>query len=160
MVIGASIFGYSSVNNDFKQKNVLQASEEIGQVSQEFTKNSSLIQDQKQNQLILINQTARSSVLLTQQKVYNETQPSQEVVKSLKEAETEIRQIIVKRSEEKIADQTPQISDRVTELLEKLFNQNFILVIPLSIAALLSLQPLIGVLTALSAKTFYRILAK
>lgn len=157
ILIGSSVYGYAAVDEEFKQNQIHYSSEKIGQLSQEITKDSNLVKNQKTNQLKVINQTAKSAVLLTQQKIYNETQPPKEVLKSLKHAEKEVPQIILEKTRNNIGNQSSQISEKVAATFENFINQRFFIVIPLSLMLLLSLQPIIGMATAISAKIFTQI---
>lgn len=158
IIIGGSIFTYGMYDQDFKQNTIQNAGSEIGKISQSVIEDSSLIENQKESQLAAINQTAKNSVLLTRQKVLNETRPSAKVRTSLKEAETAVPKQIYVETKSSMEKQNFDMQKRVSQTFEEKFaGQRFAIVIPLTSVFFFSLQPLIGILTGIFGKIFLKI---
>jgi hypothetical protein len=158
VIIGGSIFTYGMLDPDFKQETIQNAGSEIGKLSQSALTDSNLIDQQKKSQLATINQTAKNSVLLTNQKVLNETKPSREVRNSLKEAETEIPKTIISKTKSNMNEPGLDVEKRVSQIFtDKFSGQRFAIVIPLIALFFYSFQPLIGVLTGIFGKIFLKI---
>jgi len=155
LLIGATVFAYGTTNPNFKQDKIDQASKEIGEKAQIMFEDSGLLEEQKNSQLRIVNQTARTSVLLTTQKVINESSPSRDVRATLVDAETTVPEEMYRKTKERMDKQSPDISGKVENIFAQNFSgQKFILVIPLLSGLFYSLQPLIGLLTAFFAKAF------
>lgn len=158
LILGASIFGYGTINPEFKQEKIGQTAQKIGDVSQSTFSNSKILENQKNRQLRAVNQTARTAVILTTQKVINESTPSREVLRVLQDAQTDVPNEVYTRTKENAEKQGSPISGRVSGMFTETFTgSKFILVIPAMAAFFFSLQPLIGLLTAIFATIFFRI---
>ena len=158
LILGGSIFMYGAIDQSFKQQTIEKAGSTIGEISQTTFEDSDLLENQRESQLASINRTSKSSVILTTQKVFNETNPSQEVQKSLREAETEVPKQIYSRTISNMDTQEVQISQRISKSIERILSgQKYAAVIPIAALLFFSLQPLIGLLTAILGKIYTKL---
>ena len=157
LIIGAGIFTFAAFDQDFKQENVEKASNKIAETSQNALANTKIAEQQRENQLRFVNQTSESAVTLTTEKVFKESNPSQEVKTVLEDAEEDIPRQMYKRTLNKIQEEDPRTKQRLARTLEEGIESNFILVIPLTAFIFITLQPLIGALTATFAEIFSKI---
>jgi hypothetical protein len=151
LLIGASIFGYGTFNPSFKEDMKDDAGNEIGKAAMEALPSSQLIENQKQKQIELVNSTSTTAVRLTAQEVMNNTEETEELRNAFQEAEEPVKTQIYQSISQEKANSTERVKEATTQQVK---NLNFVLVIPLLGGLFYSLQPLLGVLTAIFAKTF------
>ncbi|MFB6200329.1 MAG: hypothetical protein ABEJ83_05585 [Candidatus Nanohaloarchaea archaeon] len=160
ILLAGGFFAYSQTHpeqvNNFRNTTV----NLISQQTQEIL-NTNIENRARERSKLLVRQTARNTVLITQSSVLNNTELSNQAKAKLssafQNAEQEVPQKVVNRSFNR---STEMRTVKTTEntLKQVLDRQRFVLLaLPGIVLVFYSLHPLIGLLTALSASVFRRI---
>lgn len=157
LLIGVSIFTYGSFNQQFKQQSVESISEDMAKLSETTLENTRIAEIQRRNQLRFVNRTSRSAVILTAEKITNESDPSSGVRTVLEDAKDDVPAEMYQRTLEKIREEDPRTRERVKNTLEGAIGSNFFMIIPITAFFLITIQPILGLSTAASAKLFYKL---
>ena len=156
-LVGFSVFGYGAVNPDFQNQVIETTGEKAGSVSGNLPAVSAMVQSQKNKQMELVNSTTLAAVRLTSQEVMNKTERSPELVKAFRESEDSVKNRIYSRYREGLESRSTSLSERIeASITQQLQTLNFIIVVPIIAAFFYSLQPILGVLTAIFAEIFKR----
>ena len=152
-LIGLSVFGYGSLTPGFQDEVAEKAGQQIGNFSAGIVEDMGLVENQKQSQLRLVNNTARTAVALTAQKVLNEVESTPELQNSLATAEDNVTQQIYRRTKAGMGQQDIDISQKMAETMTNYFKRmNLILLVPLITGFFYTLQPILGISTAIFGK--------
>lgn len=161
LILGAASYGYAVNNSDVKQgirdTAAKFAGEEIGPRIQE-----QLGGNIEQRQLQIVEATSRNTVRATEGYVLNRTQLEQREKQELSETFRSARDTVPERITNRVERQSENVTTDIPSRTEKVLKQNFtgkmlLLIIPLVAFGLYSLQPLVGLLTAVSATVFRRL---
>lgn len=159
LLIGGLCFGILTTQPGVKKdfRNVTASS--IGENVEKLVESSNIIGNQKQAQIDAMKQVSEASIAATQVRVLNETDFNRaermELVNAFTRAQDEVPELIENRTargfEEAEVDISGTVEDSVKNLMTGAF---FLAVIPIITLLVYSLQPLIGLLTAVSAFAF------
>lgn len=161
LIIGG--FGYAAINTqpEIKENFVNTTAEFVGQGTENFMKQSNFLENIENTQVELVKGTSRASIGLTSQIVRNESFDSldrsekAEVSGALKQASEEVPDKLAEKAVESGDEQQVDISDQISRTIKKTLGEtSLIAVIPLTAFVLYSLNPLIGLLTAIFATLF------
>jgi hypothetical protein len=151
LLIGASIYGYGTLNPDFKEEVRDNAGEKAGEAALKVLPSSQLVENQREKQIELVNSTAVSAVRLTSEEVMNDTGETAELKNAFKNAERPVQNKIYSQISQENINATERAKQATKQQIK---NLNFILAIPILGGLFYSLQPLLGLLTAIFAKAF------
>lgn len=159
LVLGSSLFLLATTSQEFGDQLRSSTSEFIGDRTGTVVRNTGLIQSQKDTQKRVIEQTSTATVASTQLYVMeNITLPRQkrrELLDVFAEAQEDIPNRISTRTGEKIDSASIDIEKKISNVIENNLKGEVLLgLIPMVALGLYSLQPIIGLLTALSAVAF------
>jgi hypothetical protein len=161
LIIGG--IGYSAISTQpqMKQNIVNNTANFVGHGTESFVKQSNIIENVEDTQVELIRGTSRASIGLTAQIVRNESFDSLdssekvEVSNAFEQASNEVPDRLAEQAVEGANEREVDISDQISGTVKTTLGQtNMIFVIPLAAFVLYSLNPLIGLLTAIFATLF------
>lgn len=162
LILSSGIYLAAANNQQFGQEITNTTANTIGGQTQNIIETTGIIQSQKQQQTRIVNATSQSTVLLTQQHVLNETgdQFSRKevniLIQSFQNAEQEIPARLSSQIEER--ELNVDIEKQIEQIIrDNLGGKLLILIIPLLTLFIYSLQPVIGLLTALVASVIVRL---
>lgn len=161
LVVGSAAYYQASNNMETQEQIKDLAANTVSIQAETIVEETSLIENQKNAQVQLVEEISRSSIRASQARVLNSTQddlePEQqlEVQEAFQDAEEEVPDRIVENAEHSMNGSTLDVSDRLSSAVrENLNGKMFIALIPLTAMVLYGANPLVGILMALSAKFF------
>jgi hypothetical protein len=155
ILIGSSMFAYGTLNPEFQNNVIESVGEEAGEISGSLPAVSAMVENQKTKQIELVNTTTVTAVRLTSQEVMNDTGASPKLSKAFQQAEQPVKERIYSQYREGMENRSTSLSKRIEDsITRQLKTLSFVIVIPIVAAFFYSLQPLLGLLTAICAKSF------
>lgn len=152
LLTGVSIFAYGSLVSGFQEDVSERVGVEAGGLAAEIVNETGIVQDQKRSQFRLVNSTADLAAGLTLQKV-SEDRDVRFGIGYRQETRANISGQVYRRTvknyEENGNDLSSSLEKTITSQIQRV---SFLIVIPIVTAAFYTLQPLIGVLTAIFGK--------
>lgn len=165
IILGLATYGAAISQPEFGNKIVDRGSEFMGEKAETMVEGSNIIESQKEAQISAMEGTSEAAVMATRAYVLNETrgQLDPEQKAAVNEAFRNAREDVPRQMTEQVRSQaenaTVDVSKRTEDMADSLIGgKAFILLIPLIAFTIYSLQPLVGLLTAISA-TFFRFLS-
>lgn len=143
LTIGAAVFVHGTVNPAFQDDLKQDVSQKIGEMTSTVTPAEQLLEQQKRAQLKLVNKTSDAAFNLTVRELRPD--PNQD----LNAARNSVRDSIYDNAVEEM-DKDVNVSEKVENQVEtQIEGLNFVFVIPIVTGFIYSLQPIVGLLTAL-----------
>lgn len=166
LILGAGLFGFIQYDPGVENEIRDQTAHVFSINAERIADDSGMIEAQKKAQLEVVEQVSEQTVNATHLYVINEAGDSlyhaeDEVNQAFINAEQEIPEEMRDGAESTIEEHQPEISEGVRNVVEEnLHGSIFILLIPILAVSMFSIQPLVGLLTALWASVFARMSAK
>lgn len=162
LILGGATYAAASYQPEFGDDLRSGISGTVGNQTSTVLEQSNLVEMQKNANRQVVEQVSTGTVALTQGYVLNQTQDNlsqegqQAVIQAFSSAQEEVPERMLNASR-KAQQQTKalDISERVTGSVENLLaGKNILILVPLIAFGMYSLQPVIGLLTAIFAKFF------
>ncbi|MFB6291930.1 MAG: hypothetical protein ABEI58_00890 [Candidatus Nanohaloarchaea archaeon] len=161
LILGSATFYAASTQPGVAEDIRSTAGKFVGNYAEEAVDDSNIMESQKQAQVQVIEQTSRATITFTQAYVINQTKndlTSSEqaaLLSAFGSAQQEIPAELAANAEKRFNSTGVDISERTSDLLESNFKgRMLIILIPMITFGVYSLQPIIGLLTALAASLF------
>ncbi len=163
LVLGSAVFLAASSQPELKDQVRSSAGEVVGDQTERLVEQSQIFEKKKEKEIELMKRTSETAVKATKVYVFNETrkevsldaQEYQAVNDAFTEAERKVPETVENRTRQKLGNYTLDISARTSAVIEKNFKgEMFLALIPATALIFYSLQPLVGLLTALFASVF------
>lgn len=160
LIIGLLVFGASEVQPQIKHSFSDTVSTNLGETTADIVEETGLIDAQKDFAKQTVSTTSEASVILTGQYIQNNTDLDQEaeaeVLQALQGARNEVPLIMEDKVENRAENATEQlsISNRVKDTASMLIEANFSFIILVSFMFFYAVNPVVAILTAISAKVF------
>lgn len=133
----------------------------LGEGVEGAAEDAKLFEQQKEAQKTIIRQTSLSTVKATEGYILNETQKQlsyddqQAVISAFNGAEQDVPDLIIDKADDRMNESSVDFSETTKNLVKSnLKGKALIVIIPVTTLLIYSLQPIIGLLTAISAKLF------
>lgn len=159
LLMGTAVFYAASNNAEVAESIRSTAGETLGSSAESVIENAGLIENQKEQQKVLVEQVSSETVSATKLYVRNNTdiqpQARQEVVNTLEKAEDDIPQKLSEKADENMNETQVDIEQITSDMVESnLKGKAMIVFLPITLMFFYSLQPLVGLLTAVFASAF------
>lgn len=159
ILIGSIVFGLALNDVEFRQNVQNQSAEFLGQSGEEIVNQSNIVSSQKNSQIAMAEQTSNATIFYTQSFVLNETRSEldRSDLRSVNSAFNKAKQEIPGKMSQRIESSGVEVdmSERIEDVVEaRLQEEHFIIVIPILASLAVALQPLVGLATAVSARSF------
>ncbi len=159
IILGSGFFLLATTSPEFGDQLRGATADFMGEQVSTVVNEAGMIEAQKDAQKAVIEQTSTATVTATQAYVIENTslstQDNLEVIDTFESARQDIPERITGRAAENMEGTSIDLKERVSVLLDNNLRGKVLLaLIPLTALGLYSLQPLVGLLTALSALAF------
>ncbi len=160
ILIGLVAFYAASSNPAVADEIRTSSASVLGDSVETAIENADIIESQEEAQKYIVEETSSQTVAATRLYVVNETHhmnesERQEVIGIMEDAEEDIPGMIADEAGEQIEDNDIDISETISELIEANFQGSTMAVlVPIAAISLYSLQPVVGLLTAVFASIF------
>lgn len=159
--IGTGLFFMASSNPDFAEDIRNRAGGFLGEGVESAAEDAELFDQQREAQKTIIRETSFATVKAAEGYILNETEgqlsydDQQAVISAFNGAEQDVPGIIVNKAEDRMNQSSVDFSETTKNLVtSNLKGRALIVLIPVTTLLLYSLQPIVGFLTAVSAKLF------
>lgn len=161
IVLGAGLFLVATNSQDVSQEIRVTVSEVAAENVANVVENAGIVESQKQAQVQVIEQASRSTVRGTELHILNNTditgQDRTELLNAFDSASQEIPEQTSSSIQQQMENQSIDVESRAESIVEQNLKGNaFLLLVPLVAMGIYSLQPLVGLLTAIAAYLFLR----
>ncbi|MFQ3308197.1 MAG: hypothetical protein ACI977_000425 [Candidatus Nanohaloarchaea archaeon] len=161
LIVSSGLFVAASTSQQFGNKITNTTANVVGSQTQNVIETTGIVGSQQQQQARIVEATSQNSVVLTQQYVLNETREdfNRDQIRSLNQAFQGAEQEIPDRLSSEIEDRDldVDVEGQMEDLVRDNFDQKlFIVIIPLLTLLIYSLQPAVGLLTAVVASIIVR----
>ncbi|MFB6208170.1 MAG: hypothetical protein ABEJ69_02375 [Candidatus Nanohaloarchaea archaeon] len=161
LMIGGVVF-YAATSNPATADTIrTMTGNAVGAQSQQMIEQSNILEAQKEAQVQLVNQTSRATVIAAQAYVINHSEDDMSVegiastTNAFEDARGEIPARISGRMSQKLEKYDINVSARVSDLIEsQLSGKRFLVLVPFIVLTFTALQPVVGLITAISAFLF------
>ncbi|MFB6193260.1 MAG: hypothetical protein ABEK00_03325 [Candidatus Nanohaloarchaea archaeon] len=159
LIIGVLAVGTVTGNPELRKEVQNQTANFLGQTGERIVNQSNVISSQRDKQALIVEQTAKASVFYTKAVVMNETRDELSVsdLRTLDSAFEKARRKVPEEMSSRVRETkiSVDISERVSDAVKaQLEGKHLVVFIPLLVSLMIALQPLVGLLTALSAESF------
>ncbi len=166
LLVGAGVFLVASSSPDFRENFRSSASEFVGEQTESIVEQSQLMEKQKDTQASIVRKTSKATVFSTKVYVLNRTrdelrknpQLASDIDEAFDSAQENIPSRVSNQTRESLDNLTVDISGRTSDAIEgRMRTGLFILAVPAMGILMYSLQPIVGLFTAVFASLFARV---
>lgn len=159
LVIGSAVFGLALNDSEFRQNVQNESAEFLGQTGEEIVNQSNIVSSQRNSQISMVKDTSNATIFYTQAFVLNETQKDldRSSLIAVDSAFDKAKQDVPAQMSERIesSDTSVDMSERIEDVVEaRLQGKHFFIIIPVLASLAVTLQPIVGLATAVSARSF------
>lgn len=159
ILIGSAVFGLALNDVQFRQNVQNQSAQFLGQTGEQIVNQSNIVSSQKNTQISMVEETSNATIFYTQTYVLNQTKNDldrsnlQAVSSAFDSAKQDVPAQMTERIESNRA--SVDMSERIEDVVEaRLEGKHFFIIIPILASLAVGLQPLVGLATAVSARSF------
>lgn len=159
LLIGSAVFGLALNDAEFRQTVQNESAQFLGQTGEEIVNQSNIVSSQKKSQISMVEETSNATIFYTQAYVLNETQEDLDrssliaVNSAFDKAKEEIPNQMSERIES--SGTSVDMSERIEDVVSaRLQGKHFFIIIPVLASLAVTLQPIVGLATAVSARSF------
>ena len=159
ILIGSAVFGLALNDAEFRQNVQNQSAQFLGQTGEEIVNQSNIVSSQKNSQISMVEETSNATIFYTQAYVLNQTRNDldRSDLRTVSSAFDSAKQDVPIQMAERIESNSPSVdmSERIEDVVSaRLQGKHFFIIIPILASLAVGLQPLVGLATAVSARSF------
>lgn len=159
ILIGSAVFGLALNNPQFRQSVQNESAQFLGQTGEEIVNQSNIVSSQKNSQISMVEETSNATIFYTQAYVLNQTKNDldRNDLRTVSSAFDSAKQDVPAQMTERIENNRASVdmSERIEDVVEaRLQGEHFFIIIPVLASLAVALQPLVGLATAVSARSF------